>query len=73
MIEEISDAMILSVNNAIESWIFDLGAFFYAILCPKIMENYISGDFQKIHLTDDKALKIIGKRDIWLKFSNQTI
>lgn len=56
--------MILSVNNAIESWILDLGAFFYAIICSEIMENYISEDFQKIHLADDKALKIIGKRDI---------
>lgn len=64
MIEETSDAMILSVNNAIESWILDLGALFYAILCPEIMESYISEDFQKIHLVDDKTLKIIEKRDI---------
>ncbi|XP_020271951.1 uncharacterized protein LOC109847116 [Asparagus officinalis] len=36
------------------------------------MENYVSGDFGKVHLADDETLKIISKGDIRLKLPNQT-
>ena len=70
--EEAGDAMILSVNSLIESWILDSGASFHATPCQEIMENYVSGDFGKVHLADDETLKIVGKGDIRLKFPNQT-
>ena len=72
VIEEAGDAMILSVNSPIESWILDSGASFHATPCQEIMENYVSGDFGKVHLADDETLKIVGKGDIILKFPNQT-
>ena len=70
--EEAGDAMILSVNSPIESWILDSGASFHATPCQEIMENYVSGDFGKVHLADDETLKIVGKGDIILKLPNQT-
>ena len=72
MTEEAGDAMILSVNSPIESWILDSGASFHATPCQEIMENYVSGDFGKVHLADDETLKIVGKGDIRLKLPNQT-
>ena len=72
MIEEAGDAMILSVNSPIESWILDSGASFHATPCQEIMENYVSGDFSKVHLADDETLRIVEKGDIRLKFPNQT-
>ena len=72
MTEEAGDAMILSVNSPIESWILDSGASFHATSCQEIMENYVSGDFGKVHLADDETLKIVGKGDIRLKLPNQT-
>ncbi|KAE8725614.1 Purple acid phosphatase 10 [Hibiscus syriacus] len=66
MTEETGDAMILSVNNPIESWILDSGASFHSTPCQEIMENYVSGDFGKVHLVDDETLKIVGKGDIRL-------
>ncbi|KAE8691518.1 Vacuolar-sorting receptor 1 [Hibiscus syriacus] len=57
--EETSDAMILSVNSPIESWILDSGASFHSTPCQEIMENYVSGDFGKVHLSDDETLKIL--------------
>ena len=72
VIEEAGDDMILSVNSPIESWILDSGASFHATPCQEIMENYVSGDFGKVHLADDETLKIVGKGDIRLKFPNQT-
>ncbi|KAL5823817.1 hypothetical protein ACOSQ4_021717 [Xanthoceras sorbifolium] len=62
--------MILSVNNPIESWILDSGASFHATPCREIMENYVSGNFGKVHLADDETLKIVGKGDIRLKLPN---
>ena len=70
--KEAGDAMILSINSPIESWILDSGASFHAAPCQEIMENYVSGDFGKVHLADDETLKIIGKGDIRLKLPNQT-
>ena len=70
--EEAGDAMILSVNNPIASWILDSGASFHATPCQEIMENYVSGDFGKVHLADDETLKTVGKGDIKLKLPNQT-
>ena len=70
--EEAGDAMILSVNSSIESWILDSGASFHATPCQEIMENYVSGDFGKVHLADDETLKIVGKGDIRLKLPNET-
>ena len=72
MTEEAGDAMILTVNSPIESWILDSGASFHATPCQEIMENYVSGDFGKVHLADDETLKIVGKGDIRLKLQNQT-
>ncbi|KAL5758246.1 hypothetical protein ACOSP7_020857 [Xanthoceras sorbifolium] len=68
--EEAGDAMILSVNSPIESWILDSGASFHATPCREIMENYVSGNFGKVHLADDETLKIVGKGDILLKLPN---
>ncbi|KAE8730100.1 hypothetical protein F3Y22_tig00003041pilonHSYRG00846 [Hibiscus syriacus] len=64
--EETGDAIILSVNSLIESWILDSLASFHSTLCREIMENYVRGDFGKVHLADDENLKIVGKGDIRL-------
>ncbi|KAE8728454.1 FACT complex subunit SPT16-like [Hibiscus syriacus] len=70
--EETGDATILSINSPIESWILDSGASFHSTPYQEIMENYVSGDFGKVHLADDETLKIVGKGDIRLKLPNQT-
>ncbi|KAE8692624.1 Retrovirus-related Pol polyprotein from transposon TNT 1-94 [Hibiscus syriacus] len=67
MTEETGDAMILSINSLIESWILDSGASFHSTPYQEIMENYVSGDFGKVHLADDETLKIVEKGDIRLK------
>ncbi|KAE8724080.1 cytochrome P450 71A9-like [Hibiscus syriacus] len=70
--EETCDAMILSVNSQIELWILDSGVSFHSTPCREIMENYVNGDFGRVHLADDETLKIVGKGDIRLKLPNQT-
>ena len=70
--EEAGDAMILSVNSPIESWILDSGASFHSTPCREIMENYVSGDYGKVHLADDETLNIMGKGDVRVKLPNGT-
>lgn len=72
VIEEAGDAMILSVDSQIESWILDSGASFHSTSCREIMENYVNGDYGKVHLADDKTLKIMGKGDVRVKLPNGT-
>ncbi|KAE8704670.1 hypothetical protein F3Y22_tig00110447pilonHSYRG00005 [Hibiscus syriacus] len=57
MTEETCDAMILSVNSPIESWILDSGASFHSTPCQEIMENYISGDFGKDSLMEKDTVQ----------------
>ena len=70
--EEAGDAMILSINSPVESWILDSGASFHSTSCQEIMENYVSGDFGKVHLANDETLKIVGKGDVRVKLPNWT-
>lgn len=73
VLEDTSDALILSVNSLAESWILDSKASFHYTLHHEIMENYFSGDFSKVHLADDEISKITTKGDIQVKLPNETL
>lgn len=51
----------------------DSGASFHSNSCRKIIKNYIGGDFRKVHLADDKPLKIMGKGGVRVKLLNGTM
>ena len=70
--EDTFDAIILSVNSLVESYILDSEALFHCTLHYEIMENYISGDFGKVHLVDDEILTIMRKCDIQVKLPWKT-
>ena len=38
--EDIGDALILSVNNLVESWIFDFGASFHSSPSKELFQNF---------------------------------
>ena len=71
--EGVQDALMLSVNSPIESWILDSGASFHSTSCKKSLQNYVAGNFRKVYLTDDEPLDIVGKGEIHLKTVNETI
>ncbi|KAL2243895.1 UNVERIFIED_CONTAM: Retrovirus-related Pol polyprotein from transposon TNT 1-94 [Sesamum indicum] len=68
--EEITDALLLSVSNSSDDWIVDSGASFHSCSNKDIMESYTSGDFGLVYLADNKPLKIIGKGDVRIKSTN---
>ena len=65
--EDIGDALILSVNRPVESWILDSGASFHSSLSKELFQNFKSGNFGKVYLADNKALEIEGKGDVCIK------
>ena len=66
-VEDIGDALILSVNSLVESWILDSGASFHSSPSKELFQNVKSGNLRKVYLTDNKALAIEGKGDVYIK------
>ena len=64
---DIGDALILCVNNPVESWILDSGASFHSSPSKELLQNFKSGNFGKVYLADNKALEIEGKGDVCIK------
>ena len=56
--EDIEDALILSVDSPIESWILDSGASFHSSPNKELLRNFKSKNFEKVYLADNKDLKI---------------
>ena len=65
--EDIGDALILSVNSSIESWILDSGAYFHSSPNKELFQNFKSGNFENVYLADNKDLEIKGKWDVCIK------
>ena len=70
IIEEVHDALILSVDSPMESWILDSGASFHSTSYKECMQSYVASNFGKVYLADDEILKIVGKGDVQLNIAN---
>ena len=57
------------MDSPIESWILDSGASFHSSQNKELFRNFKSGSFEKVYLTNNKDLKIEGKRDVCIKTS----
>ncbi|KAG2715942.1 hypothetical protein I3760_03G102900 [Carya illinoinensis] len=68
--EDLQDALLLSVDNQIESWVLDSGASFHTTADREIMQNYVTGDFGKVYLADGEALEIEGMGDVPINLLN---
>jgi hypothetical protein len=66
-------ALILSLDNIIDSWVLDLGDSFHAMPHRKYFQDYVQGDFGHVYLGDDEPSKFFGmaKVQIKLKKGNQ--
>uniref|UniRef100_A0A2N9EY29 CCHC-type domain-containing protein n=1 Tax=Fagus sylvatica TaxID=28930 RepID=A0A2N9EY29_FAGSY len=71
--EEVHDALLLSVDSPIESWVLDSGASFHTNAHREIIQNYVAGDFSKVYLADDKALDVVGMGDVRITLPNGSI
>jgi hypothetical protein len=62
--KEADDCLICAFESKMEFWVLDSGASFHATSHMDLFENYISGNFSKVHLGDDQACDITGKGDV---------
>ncbi|VFR01674.1 unnamed protein product [Cuscuta campestris] len=65
--ENIGDALILSVDNLVQSWILDSGASFHSSPSKELFQNFKSENFGKVFLVDNKALMIEEKWNVCIK------
>ena len=63
----LQDALIISFENVIDSWVVDSGALFHATSDKKYFHDYVQGDFRQVHLGDDKPCKIVGVGKVLVK------
>ena len=57
----VQDALILSRDSNVESWVIDSGASFHVTSNRELLQNYVAGDFGKIYLGNDEPCNIVGK------------
>jgi hypothetical protein len=58
------DALLLSMESSVDSWVMDSGASFHAMDNGETMVNLKHGDFGKVRLANDEILKVTGMGDI---------
>ena len=71
--DEIEDALLCSLDSSIDSWIMDSGASFQTTPSLELLFNYVPGKFGKLYLADGKSLYIIGRSDINIRTSNESV
>ena len=71
--EDVHDALLLSVDNHLDSWVIDSGASFHTTANRDVLENYVVENLGKVYLTDGEPLDIVGIGDVRLKTSNGSV
>ena len=64
------DALLLSCEDAGDSWVVDSGASFHATPHLKCFKEYTKGNFGYVLLGDDAACAIVGKGTVAVKLAN---
>jgi hypothetical protein len=62
--EEMYDALILSVDSPLNSWVMNSEASFHTTAICEVLENYVVGNFRKVYLVDGSVLDIVGMSDV---------
>jgi hypothetical protein len=63
----VTDALILSVDSPLDSWVLDSRASFHTTTIHDILENYVVGDFESVYLVDGSKLDIVGMSDVRIR------
>jgi len=71
--EEVHDALLLSIDSPLDSWVLDSGTSFHTTAIREILENYIAGNFGKVYLADGSALDIVGIGDVRIRVHSDSV
>ena len=58
------EALVLSVEGNVDSWVMDSGASFHATHSSEALQNLKEGDFGKVRLANDDVLDVTGMGDM---------
>ena len=61
------EALVVSVEDNVDSWVMDSGASFHATHSSEALRNLKVGDFGKVRLANNEVLEVTGMGDIDLK------
>jgi hypothetical protein len=65
------DSLILSLDNADDSWVSDSWASFHATPHRSYFIDYVQGDFGLVYFRDNEHCQIVGKGRIKIKLQNE--
>jgi hypothetical protein len=71
--EEVYDALLLSVESPLDSWVLDPGASFHTTSIREVLENYVAGDFGKVYLTNGTALDVVGLGNVRIRVHSDSV
>ena len=71
--KEVHDALLLSIDSPLDSWVLDSGASFHTTPICEVLENYVAGDFRKVYLADGTALDVVGQGDVHIRVHSDSI
>ncbi|XP_073138911.1 uncharacterized protein [Henckelia pumila] len=71
--EEVHDALVLSMESPVDSWVMDFESSFHTTGNRDVFDNYIADDYMKVFLADGKPLEIVGMGNVQLKMSNGSV
>jgi hypothetical protein len=71
--EEVQDALLLSIDSPLNSWVLDSRASFHTTAIREILKNYVGGDVGKVYLADGSVLDIVGMGDIHIRVHSDSV
>jgi hypothetical protein len=71
--EEVYDALLLSVESPLDSWVLDSGASFHTTPICEVLKNYVTGDFRKVYLADGTTLDVVGLGDVRIRVHSDSV
>ena len=71
--KEVHDALLLSVDNPLNSWVLDLGAFFHTTPICEVLKNYVAGNFGNVYLANETMLNVVGQGDVRIRVHTDSV
>jgi hypothetical protein len=71
--EEVYNALLLSVESPLNSWVLDLRASFHTTQIHEVLENYVAGDLGKVYLANGTVLDVVGLGDVCIRVHSDSV
>ena len=73
VIEEVHDALFLSIDSPLDSCVLDSRAYFHTTPIHEVFKNYMARDFGKVYLADGTTLDVVGLGDVCIRVHSDSV